>query len=214
MDSLVLDAIRTTPLAEMGALFKILAARIYEHRRSHKGFVPLELFEWCMAIGGMQAALEVLPILPAVCGSPTTRFALKHRTGKKESSWQGLYQIPGATAVPDRGPRDLLNRVSAEFYGQHGRTLLFDELVYVGTEVHNEPERLSSCLTVVYVKHIQALAELDGAWRIFTDVDLEQDNAEIVDHHRETLKWLLRWEQPGVVDLRLHQGTNWLELNR
>lgn len=209
----ILRVVENSPLEELTDLFKILACKVYEHRRMHRGFVPFEIFEQCLGIGGIAVGVEVVLSLPRQCGIVATPFALKRRKGEAELSWTGMFQIPGAMARTNVGIADLLDKVSNEIFGNGGRRLSQAELLFAGNTIQNEPERLVTCWTPVFTLPVPTLEglNLDGEWKVYPG---ELTEHEVVDHHRETLAWLDSPFRPMVADLRLHRDSNWLEMRR
>jgi hypothetical protein len=167
-------------LQELAPVFRLLAAKVNTHRAANNGFTPKDIFVECLAIGGSYVCLEVVV-------SFKNRFFLKQR-GSNEQGWQGKYGITGVTVRPTDSPADALKRVSQEIFGPSGLVLDQDELEFIGVETHSEPERGGViCHTLVYLVDIHEIlvGQLDGPWAMF---DLDDDR--VIDHHRNTLRWV------------------------
>jgi hypothetical protein len=167
-------------LEELAPVFRLLAVKVNTHRAANNGFTPKDIFVECLAIGGSYVCLEVVV-------SFKSRFFLKRR-GSDEQGWQNQYQIPGTAVRRTDTPADALKRVSQEIFGPSGLVLDQGELEFIGVETHPEPERGGViCHTLVYLVDIHEIlvGQLDGRWAMF-----DLDDERIIDHHRDTLRWV------------------------
>ena len=194
---LVLWWIRETPLNKMGDFFLSLAKRVDEHRKKNKGYVPLEIFESCVALGGHYLCHEIVVSVVDDSGK-FIGFALKKRSGADETSWKGQFQIVGVSTRPTDGPDEVFRRLQQEIFGKEAGHYDKEALNHLGMEVHNEPERHVTCWTNVWMLKIRKLDGFSGEWKIFADTD----NLSIVDHHRRTLEWAKNLSRPFLTDLR------------
>lgn len=199
--SSLLDSVRRhiedTPLDELGEVFEIIATRVFQHRQENRGFVPLEIFPYCVGIGGGYLCAEIVVIAEDGSG-----FYLKKRVGEDELGWKGQFQIPGTSIRTTDNPEDVFERLSDEISSESGLRFNMYNAAFIGIETHNEPERMATCWTAVW--QIVIPKDLDssfsGEWEFFSQDDL--DNEKIIDHHRNTLKWAAKKTRDIFVDLR------------
>lgn len=197
--AILLRAISNAPLEKLEDVFRILSRRVHTHRQANRGFVPREIFPFCIGIGGIYPCVEI--VVKAHDGK-SLGFALKKRSGN-EQGWKGKYQIVGAAVRTTDKPENVYNRVLAEIFGegkQPPNLRQSKKLEFIGTEIHDEPERQAVCLTLVWqIKMMKKdLAGLDGEWRFFKN----PNDKRIVNHHQKTLAWVSDENREIFVDLR------------
>ncbi len=189
----LLKFVETTELKDLAEVFAILAKRTYEHRKNNNGFVPREIFASCIGLGGGYLCAEIVVEVEG------KGYALKKRNNSNEESWENQYQIPGCAVRITDNQEKVFARLSDEIFGKEIIDLE-NQISYLGCEIHDEPERLATCWTLMYKLTIQEknLNQLSGEWKIFQNTD----NARIIDHHRNTLKWASNPNRPLFADLR------------
>lgn len=185
----ILDWARTAPLKELAPLLRLLAARLYEHRLAHNGYVPPELFEPSLGIGGVTVSSQIVNEVVDADGK-RIGFALKRRE-KGEIGWEGLHHNTCCTFrltdTPDsallRNVRETFQEIPAE-----------EELEVLGVTVHHEPERQATCVTLMYrrqVAHQDVVRRFAGTWKLFSEEDIRNRNPELVDHNCWQLEWVM-----------------------
>lgn len=197
------------PAESMAPVLDACMKVINEYRNSHRGYVPLEIFPSVLGIAGQYTCMEAL-IRVVDSDNHPMGFLLKRR-GESEHEWNGQYAIPGVAIFPvphadmislaNERLMQALDIIHDEDLGllRHERTIF---------ECHDEPERNTTCLTVVklfdisFAQATELVARSDN-WKLYSRNEFHNDN-RIVDHHRATLDWAVRSDL-GVfemVDLR------------
>lgn len=197
MKEQVLEWLEKTPLNEMGEAFLILAQRVYEHRKKNKGYVPLEIFESCVSLGGHYLCHEIVVSLVDDSGG-FVGLALKKRSGADEAGWKGKFQIVGVSTRPTDGPNEVYRRLEMEIFGKETGRCNEETLNHLGMEVHNEPERRVTCWTNIWMLKVASLDGFSGEWKVFANTD----DLSIVEHQRRTLAWVKNLRRPLLADLR------------
>ena len=178
----IVRAVQVIPLQELGPLFEVLSEMVFGHRLENNGYVPLEIFPFCVGIGGVYPCVEV--IVEANNG-----FWLKKRAGDEEQGWKDQYQIPGQTARLADQPKDIFNRLAKEIFGDNTPDDFQDQLKFVGIEIHEEyDERRVTCWTAVWRTEVID-SMLFGEWQWFNSENIKDES--IVSHHKDTLKWFI-----------------------
>jgi len=196
------QVLRDCSLEKLVGAMRILALRCYKYRRANNGYVPPRIFPSVLGISGIATAIEVIVEI----GSQTPRqFALKLRDGRDTHGWPDQYEVTGVTGRMNVGVDELTHKLQKELFGDQQRLLCLEQLEFLGVTIQNEPERLVSCWTVLFLLKIQDPTELSGNWRVFSD----PYSPEIIDHHREALRWVLDPKRQRFADLRLHRDTDW-----
>jgi len=189
----MIDSMSGMTLQELAPIFNHLAHRVYQHRRGNKGYVPLEIFASCIGIGGVYSCVE---IVVETEGENGKGYLLKRREKEEEQGWEGLYQIPGVAARITDNPAEIFARLASEIFGQKREM----DLQYLGCEIHDEPKRLATSWTLIYLLKIgwPEIEKLSGSWKFFADAD----DPLIIGHHQKTLKWASQPNRPLLADLR------------
>lgn len=199
MDEAIRLYLRETPLDQLGEAFDILAERVYAHRGANRGFVPREIFAFCVCLGGVYPCVEVvIEVVDARTGD-RIGYALKKRTGGSEEGWEGQFQIVGTACRMTDDQFSIRMRLASEIFGDEAPPLEQGRLTLLGNEIHDEPERWAACWTAVYLLKIDSLKGFVDEWQIFTD----PDDLSIIDHHRNTLKWAMDPQRPALARLPL-----------
>jgi len=179
------------PLEKLKTVFAMLAKKVLGHRLAHNGFVPREVFEYCIAIGGGYLCAEIV-----VAASDGKSYWLKLRDSEEEAGWKNKYQITGVAIRATDSPWHFLSRLYSEIFGDNFAEVINSgdvtaRLVYKGIETHDESEEgRGTCWTAVWLLSITEEEEklLDGTWTRFSFDGL--DNEEIVVHHGPMLEWV------------------------
>lgn len=102
--------------------------------------------------------------------------------------------------MPDT-PTTMLGRDTRETFG-HVRP--DEKLEFLGVTIHAEPERWSSCLTVMHRRVVtqEEIAQFTGTWKIFSDDDIRYHHKDIIDHNWCLLEWVLDPDRPRFADVR------------
>lgn len=193
--------IAETPLNELGEVFRVLVERLYAHRKANNGFTPREIFEQCVGMSGMSVSVQIVNEVVAPSGEHIG-YALKQRDATEiGDEWAGLYHSTCTTARMPDTPTMMLGRDTKETFGV---TRQGEELEFLGVTIHDEPERWSSCLTVMHRRRVTAdqVAQFTGTWKIFSDDDIRYHHKEIIDHNWYLLEWVLDENRPLFADVR------------
>ena len=193
----ICQKIKEVPLSELGEVFALLAKKIDNYRKKNNGFLPLEVFKYCISIGGGYLCAEIV-----ITSTDGNGYYLKKRNAPEEEDWKGQYQIPGTFIRATDTPEDFFDRLSEEVFGKNGTRIAMRDIEFIGTETHDEPERSATCWTVIWLLPIEdsQVDLLSGDWQFFKQKDME--DLRIVDHHRNTLKWVSQTLRDIFVDLR------------
>lgn len=178
----LLQAISERSLEELAPAMELIAERVRRDRLAHQGLVPLSIFPFCLAIGGIYPAVEILPCI-------NNAFALRKRDeASGEQGWDGEYHIPGVCGRITDTPETILIRLNKELFGAGREGMSFSDLNFIGISIHNnEAERGCVCWSLLYTLDLQEISELAGDWKLFGCTD----DPSIIKHHRDTLKWYL-----------------------
>ncbi|MDD4902425.1 MAG: hypothetical protein PHE24_04810 [Patescibacteria group bacterium] len=197
MEANFFQALKNSPLDQLGDVFKMLADKVFAHRRENKGYVPLAIFPYCVGIGGIYPCVEMIVEVRSLLGTPIG-YALKKRSAE-EQAWQGKYQIVGVAGRITDQPKNIFNRLTTEIFGQN-KLAEYKKADFIGIEIHDEPERQATCWTAVWKISIRKnqFPLLSGDWKIFNQFE----NDGIIDHHRKTLGWAANPAREVFVDLR------------
>jgi hypothetical protein len=207
------ETVRETPLSELAPVLEPLRQSVDSFRRAHEGFVPPEIFPIVLGIAGQYLCLEyVLRVLDGQ-GDPVG-YLLKQR-GSHEHGWTGQFHIPGVTFTVTTGTdmmaaaRERLER-EIDLFTPERWNRERQRLRAVGLEAHDEPERNTTCLTLVKLLDLRPDEVTIGTgWRLVGISEFPSDPT-VVDHHRETLAWVSREGREGfeLVDLRRRGETS------
>lgn len=196
----MLETVAKIPLNELGELFRSLVQRVYEHRKQNKGYVPLEIFEACLGMGGMSVSVQIVNEVVDRDGN-RIGFALKKRESSEAgAAWANLYHSTCCTARMLDVPEDALNRDTKETFG----SVPTENLEFLGVTIHDEPERWSSCYTVMHRRRVglDDVKNFVGEWKIFTETDIRSRNPEIVDHNWYLLDWVMDENREPFANVR------------
>lgn len=193
----LLEMFKSLSLVERADFLKNTAEKVHLWRQENNGYVPREIFASCVGIGGVYPCVEMVIEIATEKGD-WGGYALKKRGGN-EQDWEGQYQIVGVAGLSTDSPADIFKRIEEEIHGPGGYPVERVP-IFVGVEIHNEPERYATCWTLTYKLRVSRheIKRFSGDWKIFTDVD----SLEIVDHHRKTLRWVMSASPNEFVDLR------------
>ena len=198
---LAVEFVRTTPLNQLGEVFKVLAERLYVERRANNGFIPREIFERCVGMSGMSVSVQIVNEL-IDDKAQHLGYALKQRDSSElGDAWAGLYHSTCTTARMTDTPTSMLERNAKEAFGAPW----INGLEFLGVTIHDEPERCSACLTVMYHRTVtlQEFAQFTGTWKTFSSYeDIRHHNKEIVDHNWYLLEWVCDRNRPIFADVR------------
>ncbi len=200
MKKLVLWWVRRMPLNELGELFLLLVRRVYEYRKEHKGYVPLEIFEACLGMGGVSVSVQIVNEVVDENGN-RIGFALKRRESNEAgSAWANLYHSTCCTARMPDVPKDALDRDTKETFGNVPE----EKLEFLGVTIHDEPERWSSCYTVMYRRKVsfEDVNKFIGEWKVFAAEDIKNRHQKIVDHNWYLLDWVMDEKREPFANVR------------
>lgn len=204
MNQQLLQLVQEAPLSDLAPVFEILAERVYQHRKENNGYVPLQIFPFCVGIGGVYPCVEVIVYLDEP--SRGARIFFKKREGTSEQGWEGQYQIPGVAGRITDSPADIFGRLAKELFGHDADAESLKNLNFVGIEIHDETERRATCWTLVYDLTVDYMSKrpVGGEWKL---INMLSEDGTIIDHHRKTLEWYLTLQnRPLFVDLRVQKG--------
>jgi hypothetical protein len=198
---MVLDYLTSTPLKDLGDEFSVLTSRVYANRQANKGYVPLEIFEQCVGLGGMSVSVQIVNAVMDADGKHIG-FALKQRDASEAGEgWASLYHSTCTTGrLPDT-PESALERDTKEAFGHASPG---KKPGFLGVTIHDEPERCSSCLTVMHLRTVteKEVSAFVGRWRIFSEADVRHHHEDIVDHNWYLLEWVLDFDRPKFANVR------------
>ncbi|OGZ08558.1 MAG: hypothetical protein A3D65_04870 [Candidatus Lloydbacteria bacterium RIFCSPHIGHO2_02_FULL_50_13] len=189
------------PLNELNEMFLALAKRLYAYRKANNGFVPKEIFEACVGMSGMSVSVQIVNEVVDAKGMHIG-YAMKQRDSSElGDAWACLYHSTCTTARLQDTPATMLGRDTKETFGV---TKPEERLEYLGVTIHDEPERWSSCLTVMHRRMVatEEVSQFTGTWKIFSDNDIRYHNKEIIDHNWYLLEWVLDPDRPLFADVR------------
>lgn len=196
-----LEWLAETPLNELGEVFKVLVERVYQHRKANNGFTPKEIFEQCVGMSGMSSSAQIVNEVVDATGRHVG-YALKQRDSSElGDAWAGLYHSTCTTARITDTPATTLGRDTKETFGV---TKPEEKLEFLGVTIHDEPERWSSCMTVMHRRKVteEQVAQFTGVWRIFSDDNIRNHHKDIIDHNWYLLEWVLDPNRPMFADVR------------
>ncbi len=171
-------------LGNLQGVFSLLAKKVLDHRKDNHGLVPLQVFTSCLTIGGCYTCFEVLHRVKGE-DNQSLGYALKKRD-PSDQGWSGQWHIVGTVQRMTDDQGDVFRRLTTESFGEVSGDLLNpSDLEFLGIEIHFEPVRNATALTLIFRNKVRDGSLLKGNWKVFTDFD----DPEIVDHHRRTLKW-------------------------
>ncbi len=196
----VLEFIGGAPLKELREVFLRLVERVYAHRKANKGYVPVEIFEPCLGMGGVTVSVQ---IVNEVIGADGKRigFALKKREANESGdAWKDLYHSTCCTMRMTDAPEDALGRDTKETFG----AIPSEKPEFLGVTIHDEPERWSACVTIMHRRKVRAedMRQFVGEWKIFTEADVRAHDPQIIDHNWYLLEWVLDERRPPFSDVR------------
>jgi hypothetical protein len=167
-------------LQELEKEFKSLADKVYEYRKLNDGLVPFNIFPYCLEIGVISSVVEML--LECYDESKFKGYALKKRE-KNESGWQGFYHIPGTVIRINDNVEKIFQRLNKEIWKKEPK---FFNIEYFGNSIHHGKQKRVMGTSRLYVAKIdyKNLEKLSGKWQIF-----KGDEKNIVEHHKEFIKW-------------------------
>lgn len=188
MSGEMIEYLKTAPLKDLEEVFSILADRVYKHRIENYGFVPLEIFEYCLGIAGVSISVQIVNQVVDDQGEPIG-FALKKRQSD-EVGWENLYHNTCTTGRIGDTPASALGRDQKETFGKIPDN---DQLKCLGCTINVEIERRSSCLTVMYVRKIKLddISSFIGDWKFFSNQQIMDHDERIVNYNWYQLEWVL-----------------------
>lgn len=192
----VLWSLKHAELRELGEVFKLLVEKVYRYRLANEGYVPVEIFEACVGMGGVSVSVQI--VNEVIENGVHIGFALRKRGGEEVGEkWQGLYHSTCATASLLTTPESAFKRNTIDAFG-YLPTL--DKLEKLGVTIHNEPERWSACVTIMYRRKVtrEQVASFKGGWKIFTDIH----DPLIIDHNQYLLEWVSDPDRKWFADVR------------
>jgi len=196
----ILDSLRRMPLGELVEIYEVLANRLHEHRQKHNGFVPRELFLPWLKLAGVYYCCDV------IVRSADGKFLLKRRGGGEiNPAMIDKYQIVGPAGVDGQSSEQVLTRALYEIFGKTHLLVqkYLPRVEYRFPEIHPEPWRSCTCLTLVFELWLDAddREYLDGTWEAF--IEAQFGDPRIVRHQAETLEYYLSadYEQGKFVTL-------------
>ncbi len=193
-----LSFLREARLEQYGPILEIVAERIFKHRLENEGYIPGNLHRDSVGVGGVYPAVEIVVRLVDEQGV-FQGYLLKMRE-THDQGWQGEWHIPGTGGRMTDGSDEPFARLAGELFGKRDASLVAGAQP-VGVEIHTEyRERKASCWTFVHTIDVRNPSELDGEWQLYTPRQL--DDPAIVDHHRNTLRWINDPSRPFLADLR------------
>src|SRR3989344_6610376 len=113
-DDELLREINSKSLIDLEPILQILADRIYQHRISNNSLVPLNIFPYCITIGGISSVVELFVECFSV--GKFVGYALKKRS-PDESGWAELYHTPGTVIRLRDSPEKIFKRLEKEVFG-------------------------------------------------------------------------------------------------
>lgn len=188
--SIVAWFLRNTPLKDLGPEMEILAERCYRNRLANKGYVPLEIFEACIGIGGNYPCAQI--IVEVVKDGQHAGYALRQRdSGEIGTEWAGMYHNVCTAVRMGETAEQVLAR---DFSDITGIAPAVNDLEYVGTNLQSEPERLADAVTTIWKIKVKEsdVSHFKGAWKVFTDLN----DPTIIDHMQAILKWAFDPDRP------------------
>ncbi len=193
--------IKTATWEELLPVIQALAERIYEHRKSNKGYAPPSVFEWLLGMGGVTVSVQIVnEVIDR--GGRRIGFALKQREATEAGAdWANLYHSTCCTMLLFDTPEMALGRDTKDAFGCVPTK---DEVEFLGVTIHDEPERRSACVTIMHRRKIteRDLAVLQGTWRVFSEDAVRDHHKKIVDHNWYLLEWVMDENRPRFADVR------------
>lgn len=117
MEQQILQWLKEKNLKDLGEVFSVLAEKLWEERRHHKGLIPFEVFNQSVGMGGSYTTIIAIPRVIDESGK-VLGYAHKMREAG-DDGWVGYYHQPGTlmrTTQPDPFG-DSLRRLTQEFFG-------------------------------------------------------------------------------------------------
>jgi hypothetical protein len=188
-------------LSDLGSFFRMLAEKVYNCRRLNDGLVPPEIFEPCLSMSGMTVSAQIVNEVVDATGTHVG-YALRQREKDEVGSkWVGLYHSTCTVGRMVDTPTSMLSRNMAQAYG-HPK--LDESLEFLGVTINDEPERWSSCLTVMYRRKIKEkeLSLFIGKWVVFTDEQIFSHDERIINHNWYLLEWVIDEKRSKFADVR------------
>lgn len=202
----MIKAINALPLNELAEVVDVLANKVYGYRLNEGaaigGGVPREVFESLLAMSGISVSVQTVN---TVCGDvsgaiPRVGFALKRRTN--EVGWESKYHNTCTVMRMNDSPQSALTRNAEEAFGFVPPN---DAPSFLGVTIHAEPERRSSCVTIMHERYVSedGVKHFAGDWKVYSTSEVELTAPdEVVDHNWPQLRWILDSRRPFFVDLR------------
>ncbi len=119
MQTQITDWLKDKNLKDLGEVFEVLAEKLWEERQSHEGFIPNQVFNQSVGMGGSYTTIIAIPRVVDETGR-ILGYAHKLRE-VGDDGWAGYYHQPGTlmrTIQPDPFG-DSLKRLTQEFFGDN-----------------------------------------------------------------------------------------------
>jgi len=187
-------------LEDLAPIIDCLAEKVYSHRKENVGFVPLSVFEHLLGMGGMTVSVQT--VNEVWSNGKCIGFGLRKRDDMETGDeWANRYHSTCCTLRMYDTPKQALERNAGETLESIPDNFNTE---FLGVTLHNEPERRSTCLTVMHRQKVskQEVEKFIGVWKIFSQEDIRNHNQEIVDHNWYLLEWVLDPKRPLFADVR------------
>ncbi len=201
------EIVKHRSLVELVPLIQALAEKVNAERLANKetsrGGVAKEVFELLLGMAGVTAYVPIVHELWE--DNNFVGFALQQRDPENSGdTWRGLYHSVCTTARRFDSPHSALQRDLNDAYDSNV-VLTLSPLKYLGTTIHDEPERRSACYTMMHVRRINRAdfkGGLRGTWAIFTEKEILANDERVIDHNLQLLKWVLNPNREMFADVR------------
>lgn len=195
-----LDYLRDTNLTDLGEEFSVLAERLWAERKKNNGFIPREVFNQSVGMGGNYTTIIAIPQVVSESGE-VLGYAHKMREAG-DDGYQEYYHQPGTlmrTTQPDPYG-DALKRLTQEFFGANEKYQgqKITELGFVVTEIPVafvwEAFRRAFATRIAFfidiplsVYQSEMVEGSDKEWVLVEDPDTTE--TKIIPFEIEWLKW-------------------------
>lgn len=175
-------------IEELAPFANILASKIRKYRKKQNGLVPPELFLAWLGIAGVYYCCDIL----VRTKGDSYSFWLKQRSNSEiNPAMVGKYQIVGSIGVYGQSAESVLARSLAEIFGDKFELIDYyinrAPLSLIGAEVHQEPWRNCTCLSLLFELEVEDTLNFVGEWMNFKN----PTDPRIVRHQQESLQWRL-----------------------
>lgn len=165
-EAVVAEYFRKTPLKGLHESTTALADVVYAHRLENRGFVPREVFESVMGVGGITVSVQIIHEVLDADGTPVG-FALRLRDeGEVGEAYKGKYHNTCCSLRWTDTITSALERNDTDAFDEtHGALLQ-----YLGVTYHHEAPRRNMDLTFMYRRRISVedITRMNGEWRFFS----------------------------------------------